>query len=82
MNIPVSVIINKADLNPAATRELRDCIRAEGHDLLGELPFSTTISQAMLRKKAFTETSPALHDDMAGMWNRIASRAQENTRPR
>ncbi|MDD6180688.1 MAG: ATP-binding protein [Desulfovibrionaceae bacterium] len=80
--VPVSVIINKATLSPKTCDALRAAARAAGHDIAGELPFTAAIPQAMIRKKAFTETSPDLRRLMLDIWKRILLALETTSRGR
>ncbi len=78
--IPVSVIINKADLNT----EEADTLEAEainaGHTVAGRLPFSPLVVQAMTRGEALTERDSPLADELARIWRRIAGAADAASR--
>ena len=45
--IPVAVLINKADLNEDEAERIRALAREKGYALVGELPFSPLVTQAM-----------------------------------
>lgn len=63
-HIPAAVCINKADLYPQGTRQIREYAAEQGIAVFGEIPFDEHIPQAMLLgtpiTKAFPESPSAL----------------------
>ena len=71
--IPVAVLINKADLNADETARIHTMIEEGGHHLLGELPFSPLVTQAMVRRQTLTEEKSALAELLAAAWERVCA---------
>ena len=59
-HIPVSVVINKADLNPEEAESLAAWALNRGYDVAGRVPFSPDVTKAMVEGKAVTETPSGL----------------------
>lgn len=82
--IPVALIINKADLNPAETARIRALAEEKGRTVAAELPFSPDVMRAMIAGKALTETDSPLAGLLAGAWKTIdglAARADSRKTP-
>lgn len=75
--IPVAVLINKADLNAQETARIHAMIAEGGHHLLGELPFSPLVTQAMVWRQALTEENSALAEILAAAWERACALAAQ-----
>lgn len=78
--IPVSVIINKADLNDDAARAIEEYATQRGHSLAGRLPFSPLVTGAMLRGEALTEKDSPLARELEKIWERIRAAADKPAR--
>lgn len=78
--IPVAVLINKADLNVEETARIHSMIEEGGHHLLGELPFSPLVTQAMVRRQTLTEEKSALAELLAAAWERVCALAAQPVR--
>ena len=78
--IPVAVLINKADLNVEETARIHSMIEEGGHNLLGELPFSPLVTQAMVRRQTLTEEKSALAELLAAAWERVCALAAQPVR--
>ena len=79
--IPVAVLINKADLNAEEAARIHAVAAEGGHHVVGELPFSPLVTQAMVRRQALTEeisilTQP-LADTLAAAWERVCALAAQ-----
>ena len=79
--IPVAVLINKADLNADEVARIHAVADEGGHHVVGELPFSPLVTQAMVRRQALTEeisplTKP-LAETLAAAWERVCSLASQ-----
>ncbi len=53
-----AVCVNKADINPTRTAEVRAICTAEGVPLVGIIPFDTVVTEAMVNRQAVTEYRP------------------------
>ena len=69
-----------ADLNADEAARIRTMIEEGGHHLLGELPFSPLVTQAMVRRKTLTEEKSALADLLAAAWERVCALAAQPVR--
>jgi MinD superfamily P-loop ATPase len=54
-SLPAAVVINKADLNPDAGRDIKAFCRRRGLALMGEIPHDDRFVTAMVQEKAVTE---------------------------
>lgn len=75
--IPVSVLINKADLNREASAGIAAECSLRGYKLAGEIPFSQDVSDAMIARQAITETSSPLAAVLAKAWENILADCPE-----
>lgn len=71
--IPVAVLINKASLNEQETLLIEHECRDRGYILLGQLPFDSAVTKAMLQRKALTEMPGELDRILRCAWNTIES---------
>lgn len=69
--VPLAVIINKADLNAAEADAIAAMCAENGHTLLGRLPFSPVVTQAMVRRQALTEFPNPVGDRLKDMWSAL-----------
>lgn len=69
--IPLAVIINKADLNAAEADAIAADCAAQGHLLLGRLPFDPVVTRAMVRRQALTEFDNPLGTLLKDMWSAL-----------
>jgi MinD superfamily P-loop ATPase len=53
--IPQAVIINKRDINPKKTDEIRSFCETHDIPLLGSIPYDTLVTKAMIEEKAIPE---------------------------
>ncbi|MBQ4616412.1 MAG: ATP-binding protein [Mailhella sp.] len=69
--VPLAVIINKADLNPAEAEAIESYCAENGHTLLGRLPFDPVVTQAMVRRQALTEFDNPVGNRLKDMWSAL-----------
>jgi MinD superfamily P-loop ATPase len=70
--VPAQVIVNKADLNPARTQEIRSFCASRSISVLGEIPYDTVITQAMVAGQPVTEYDQGLPTQaLQAIWNRL-----------
>lgn len=69
--VPLAVIINKADLNPAEADAIEALCAENGHTLLGRLPFDPVVTQAMVRRQALTEFDNPVGNRLKDMWSAL-----------
>jgi MinD superfamily P-loop ATPase len=83
LRVPVSVVLNKADLSPGAAERLRETCRDEGLSMIGEVPFDEELPAALEQMAAGEAGAPA--DESPGgraareIWKRL--REVERTEP-
>lgn len=70
--IPIGMVINKATISPDQTRALRSLAEDREVPVLGEIPFSRTIPEALTELVPY----PRRHDDeitagLRGIWSRL-----------
>jgi MinD superfamily P-loop ATPase len=71
-NAPAMVVINKADLNPQRTAEIKFFCEGKGIGIAGTLPYDVTVAQAIVAGIPITQSESA--DICAGMdriWTQI-----------
>ena len=56
--VPALVCINKADLNPSHTAAIGAFCAAQGIEVVGELPFDTVVTEAMVQGQPVTAYQP------------------------
>ena len=70
--VPALVCINKADLHPESTAAIEAFCRAQGIEVVGRIPFDTTVTQAMVQGKpvtAFSDSPAAVA--LRQVWTRV-----------
>ena len=53
--LPVAVLVNKEDLNPAQAATIESLCRQHGYAFLGGLPYDPVVTEAMVQGRAVTE---------------------------
>ncbi|MFW5819461.1 MAG: ATP-binding protein [Desulfovermiculus sp.] len=72
--IKTLALINKADINPGLVQELKDFCLDKKIEIVGELPYASSFTQAQLQGQTICEyDSQGLGQNMAGIWARIES---------
>lgn len=56
--IPLSVLINKWDINPELTKKIEVFLEEQSLKLLGKIPFDKSVVEAMIQHKTITEYAP------------------------
>ena len=69
--VPLAVIINKEDLNPAEAEAIAGLCAEQGHTLLGRLPFDPVVTTAMVCRKALTEFDNVVGNSLKDMWSAL-----------
>jgi MinD superfamily P-loop ATPase len=70
--VPALVCINKADLHPESTAAIEAFCRAQGIEVVGRVPFDTTVTQAMVQGKPVTAFSDSLAAvALRQVWTRV-----------
>ncbi|MEN7973264.1 MAG: (4Fe-4S)-binding protein, partial [Verrucomicrobiota bacterium] len=53
--VPVSVVINKADLNPEQAQRIHNMVKEANTRVIGEIPFDRNIHDALMAGKTVLE---------------------------
>lgn len=69
---PAQVIINKSDLSPTMTERIRRLTETHGAEVIGELPFVSTVPAALAQRRALLDDE-ALRPLLEALWARIQS---------
>ncbi len=73
--MPLLVVINKADLNQEVAKSIKTWVRDSGVELLGELPYDQAVTDAMIQGKAVVECADgALAGAIRETWREIGKR--------
>ena len=84
-HVPSLVIINKADINPQGTEAIKAICSELGVELIGQIPFDETITEAMLNGNRSQHIDlmqlPAEHWLPSGKMFQLGWRRQENPMP-
>jgi MinD superfamily P-loop ATPase len=79
--IPALVCINKCDINEGNTRRIREYCRGEGLEIVGEIPYDSKVTEAMIRGKTvveFCSNGPARR--IKQMWQKISNHLADGNR--
>jgi len=71
--VPALVCINKADLYPAGALEIETYCAAKGLSVVGQLPFDTVVTEAMVQGQPVTAFAPhsPVSRALRAMWERV-----------
>lgn len=70
--IPVSVLVNRCDINAGLTGRVEQWCRDRGWELAGRIPLDPAVVQAQLQREAITEgAAPGPAAEMRRIWNRL-----------
>jgi len=74
-NLPSYVIINKSDLNPSVSEQIKEWCCNNNIAVAGMLPFEKDVTKAMVHSKSITEFNPDLEisKKIKSIWNQITS---------
>jgi len=75
-SIPAGLIINKADLNPDITRQIKDFAEEKQMHLLAEIPYNEDFVKAMTQAQTVVEYDGALADTVKNAWENLESMAK------
>ncbi|MEA2008317.1 MAG: ATP-binding protein [Chloroflexota bacterium] len=80
-NVPALVCINKADIYPKGTAEIEDFCRDENIQVVGKIPFDTTVTKAMVQGQPVTLYAPDAPSSQAlcNIWDKIASKLKDTS---
>lgn len=68
-----AVCVNKADINPTRTAEVRAICAAEGVPVVGTIPFDTVVTEAMVNRRPVTAYRPEspVSEAIGGLWRAL-----------
>ena len=69
--IPVSVCVNKWDVNPGMTEQIERSARRAGAGVVGRVRHDPAVSRAQVMGRAVVETGAAAADDVRRLWDRL-----------
>ncbi|MBI9077947.1 MAG: 4Fe-4S binding protein [Desulfatibacillum sp.] len=70
--IPIHIIINKCDLNPDVTNTVRQWAKGKNAPIIGEIPYDTAFTKAMIEGKTIVEyKSSRIGDRLKEMWQEV-----------
>ena len=72
--IPAMVCVNKYDLNPEKTEEIKSYTMSHDMTFVGEVPFDPIFTKAMVEAKNIFEYAPdsRVCEDVRGIWQRVS----------
>ena len=78
-NIPATVCVNKADINPEMTAQIAAYCAERALPVAGTLPYDPLITEAVIRQKPVTELAPdaAISRLIQQMWERLEQQLRE-----
>ena len=78
-NMPASVCVNKADINPAMTAQIAAYCAERALPVAGTLPYDPLITEAVIRQRPVTELAPdaAISRLIQQMWERLEQQLRE-----
>jgi len=71
--IPVSVCVNKWDINPEATVRIERKAESLGAVLAGRVRYDKAVTAAQIQRKAVVEIESAAGDDIRRIWEKLGS---------
>jgi MinD superfamily P-loop ATPase len=74
---PALVLVNKADLNPVHTARIEAYCQENGIELVGQLPYDTVVTEAMVQGQPVTAYQPegAVAKALREVWARVQERS-------
>ena len=78
-NIPATVCVNKADINPAMTAQIAAYCAERALPVAGTLPYDPLITEAVIRQRPVTELAPDAEISrlIQQMWERLEQQLRE-----
>jgi MinD superfamily P-loop ATPase len=78
--IPTAVCVNKSDINPEMTNDIREHCVARGLDLLGEIRYDTEVTRAQIAGQSVVEYGDGIAArDMKSQWDSVERRLETIT---
>jgi len=77
--VPALVLINKADVSPAHTAGIEAYCRAQGIELVGQLPYDSVVTEAMVQGQPVTLYEPegAMAGALREVWAKVRQHLNE-----
>jgi MinD superfamily P-loop ATPase len=77
--VPALVLINKADLYPPGTAEIEAYCARKGLSVVGQLPFDTVVTEAMVQGQPVTAFNPGspVSQALRAAWERVSESASQ-----
>lgn len=70
--VPAWVCVNKADINAENTERIKEFCQEEGTPVIGEIPFDSIVTRAMVSKSTIVEyTGGLVSNEIKKMWLRL-----------
>ncbi len=71
-SVPTKVVINKFDINPENSEDIKKICQKEGIEVMAQLPFSQKVSESIVQGIPLVEFSrDGIAGDIATLWERI-----------
>ncbi len=76
-HVPATVIVNKSDINLAKVAEIKSFCTENDIELIGEIPFDTAVTYAMVQGKPVTQFAPEsdVSKAMVESWHKVKALA-------
>ena len=74
-NIPFTIVINKSNINRDMVKKIKEFASDHGLSILGEIPFSRSVVEALIEKKTIIEgeVEDVIKRELENIWNGIQS---------
>lgn len=69
--IPTLVVINKSDINPRVASSTEELCRAQGADVVGQIPYNLVMTEAMVQGQPVASYSNGDHSELMAALNSI-----------
>lgn len=77
--IPIAVCVNKADINPEMTANIRRHCHERGMDVLAEIPYDTSVTRAQIQGKSIVELDDgAAARGVRTLWTAVSARLYDS----
>ncbi len=77
-DISAGVIVNKADLNKKKTNEIKELVRKNNNDFLGEVPYDKAVTRAQFQGVSIIEyDNGVVSESIKNIWENIISRIKK-----
>jgi len=78
---PLTVCINKHDINPENSARIRDWCASNGVDVLAEIPFDPVVTRALVARRSVVDFDCGpVSDAVVGLWEAVSQRLSEMNR--